>query len=93
MTKIYNISLLTGLLLLVPNGGYAESPTDKGIYYYYQGQQAGKRFQETGELSETQIQQALEGFETTLRGQPSRYSSTDIQQAIETHHEALLARK
>lgn len=98
MLNIYIKIILSKLclatsLLFITTSGYAEDqlPFDD-IHYYHQGQLAAKRLQQANGLSDRQIQQAIEGFSSALRGQAPAYTPAEIHQATENYHEHKKAR-
>ncbi len=79
---------LAGWLLFITTSGYAQDrlPFDD-IYYYHQGQLAATRLQQSNGLSDGEIQQAIEGFSTVLKGQTPAYTPAETRQATEHYHE------
>ncbi len=92
MTDTHRAIFLASCLLLITTEGYADQTTpSEDIYYYHKGQQAAGRIQNNSGLSESQIQQAILGFEAKLRQQPPLFTPAEIQQVKESHQESLQA--
>jgi len=82
------MTLGTGLLLFVVSPTDAETHSkDESIYYYQQGRLSADRMQGQGTLSDAEIEQAMRGFEASLKKQASPYSEEVLQQAESRHQE------
>lgn len=84
MNKLLRKTFLSASLLLIASSGHTGelSALDK-VYYYQQGQRAAERIQGGPELSEAEIQQAVQGFAEALNNQPPAYTPAEIRQAVE----------